>query len=218
MLVLFDLDGTLTDPFRGIAAGIRHACAQLDAAIPTDDVLRSMIGPPFQETFASVLGLPDHRVDEGIDHYRSVYEGGGLFDATVYDGVAAVLAQVQAAGHDLALATSKPTESATRVLAHFGLTAHFTFIGGASRDRTRHHKHDVIGHVLKEMGADSAQTIMIGDRRYDVEGARHWGIPTIGVRWGYAEEGELESAGAVHIAETPVHLGEVLSASLSLSF
>lgn len=210
MLVLFDLDGTLTDPFHGIAEGIRHACRQLGAIVPPDSVLRGMIGPPFQESFVSVLGMADHLVDEGIAHYRSVYETGGLFNATVYDGVVAVLAQVRAAGHDVALATSKPTESATRVLAHFGLDPHFKFIGGASRDRSRHHKLDVIGHVLDEMGADSRDVIMVGDRSYDVEGARHWGIPTIGVRWGYGDPGELEAAGAAHIVETPTELGEAL--------
>lgn len=210
MLVLFDLDGTLTDPFAGIAAGIRHACSRLGRPAPSDEVVRSMIGPPFQETFGPVLGVPSHQVDEGIAHYRSVYETGGLYDAILYDGIESVVTAVRAAGHRVALATSKPADSAARVLAHFRLDHLFHFIGGASRDRSRTHKHEVIAHVLAQLGTSGDDAVMVGDRRYDVDGARHNGVPCIGVRWGYAEAGELEAAAPTRIVDNATQLQQAL--------
>ena len=221
VLVLFDLDGTLTDPFAGISAGIIHVCTSLGRPVPSGAVLRSMIGPPFQDSFPAILGIDEGDVPDAIDLYRSVYETGGLFDASVYDGIHATLAALRATGHTLALATSKPTESATRVLEHFGLRHSFDFVGGASRDGTRHQKADVIAHVLawhdETRNAAAARVtpsrpVMIGDRRYDVEGARAHGLRSIGAGWGYGDEGELAEAGADLIAARPHdllhHLGD----------
>lgn len=212
MLILFDLDGTLTDPFVGIAEGVRHAFTKMGRPEPDHGEMRRLIGPPFQQSFPA-FGMLEHEVDEAIAHYRDVYEGGGLYKAYVYDGVHHELESLRSLGHTLALATSKPTGSAERVLAHFDLTDHFSFIGGASRDRARHQKHEVIAHVLEELGTGHDQIVMVGDRMYDVEGARHCGLPCVGVRWGYAEPGELEQAGAVAIAEQPADLRHLLDAA-----
>ncbi len=212
VLILFDLDGTLTDPFVGIAEGVRHAFTKMGRPEPDHDDMRRLIGPPFQQTFPT-FGMHDHEVDEAIAHYRDVYEGGGLFKAYVYEGIDHVLGNLRSLGHTLALATSKPTGSAERVLGHFGLADHFSFVGGASRDRSRHQKHEVIAHVLEELGATHDQIVMVGDRVYDVEGARHCGVPCVGVRWGYAEPGELEEAGAVAIAEQPADLHALLDSA-----
>ncbi len=213
MLVLFDLDGTLTDPYCGISAGIIHVCVTLGRPVPSAMVLRSMIGPPFQETFTEVLGLAPDDVAAAIDVYRSVYETGGLYDATVYDGIHVTLDSLRGAGHTLALATSKPTESATRVLEHFALRSSFDFVGGAARDGSRHHKADVIAHVLdwhRSQSRSHDAVVMIGDRRYDIDGARAHGMRAIGAGWGYADEGELDAAGAEvilgHPSELAAHL------------
>ena len=206
--MLFDLDGTLTDPYPGISAGIVHVCRMLGRPEPNVDVLRSMIGPPFQETFTEVLGIAHDQVDDAIGVYRSVYETGGLYDASVYDGISASLACLHNDGHVLALATSKPTESATRVLQYFGLDRWFAFIGGAARDGTRHHKADVIGHVLESVATkrNGQRVVMVGDRRYDIEGARAHGLSAVGVSWGYADPGELVDAGAERIVHHPSEL------------
>lgn len=207
VLVLFDLDGTLTDPFAGISAGIIHVCVSLGRPVPSASALRSMIGPPFQDSFPAILGIDAGEVPDAIELYRSVYETGGLFDASVYDGIHATLDALRATGHTLALATSKPTESATRVLEHFGLRGSFDFVGGAARDGSRHQKADVIAHVLawhdEAAPRPSPRPVMIGDRRYDIEGARAHGLRSIGAGWGYGDDGELTEAGADLIAARP---------------
>ena len=208
MLILFDLDGTLTDPFVGIAAGLRHAFDQLNLEVPSDEAVRALIGPPFEESLPA-LGVPHDQVALAIKHYRESYnEGGGLFQATVFDGIVDVLAALRDDGHQLALATSKPTRSAARVLQHFRLHRYFDFIGGATVDGTRTRKEDVVGHVLESL--DHATGVMVGDRRYDVMGARAFGLQSIGVTWGYAEPGEFEEHAPDHLATDPADLLRVI--------
>ncbi len=193
MYVLLDLDGTITDPFAGISAGIRHAFTHVGVAVPSEQTLRSMIGPPFQETFPD-LGIPLHRIEDAIHAYRSVYdEGGKLFDATLYDGIEKALDTLVDEGHLLALATSKPEGPAQRIVNHFGIHSKLVFLGGATADGARRHKADVIEHVLRSTGADPANSVMVGDRNVDILGAHTHGLHSIGVRWGYADPGELEA-------------------------
>jgi phosphoglycolate phosphatase len=206
MLILFDLDGTLTNPYDGISAGIRHAFQSLGVSVPSEAVLRSMIGPPFQESFPA-HGIAAHQLDDAIAAYRDVYDHGGkLLDATVYDGVEHALDALLGQGHQLALATSKPEGPATRIVEHFGFSHRLSFIGAATADGTRRHKGDVIGHVLHHTGATNDATVMIGDRDVDVLGARQHGLRAIGVRWGFSHEGELDALQPDAIAEHPLDL------------
>jgi phosphoglycolate phosphatase len=186
--VLFDLDGTLADPAPGITRCLAHALTSIGVEVPSYDQLVLAIGPPWED-YLPTLGVPPELVDQALINYRAEYESGGLFEATVYDGIAELLGNLVSDGFELALATSKPIGSATRVVEHFGLSEHFTFLGGATLDGSRVHKHDVISHVLDTLGHRDA--VMIGDRKYDIEGARHHGLACIGVEWGHAPADEF---------------------------
>lgn len=211
MHILLDLDGTLTDPYAGIAAGIRHAFMHVGVPVPPDSTLRSMIGPPFQESFPH-LGIPQDRIEDAIHAYRSVYDHGGrLFDATLYDGVEHALDTLVSQGHFLALATSKPEGPAQRIVEHFGIHSRLVFVGGATADGVRRHKADVIQHVLLSTGADPRRSVMVGDRNVDIVGAHAHGLHSIGVRWGYADPGELEALAPTALISHPIELIETVA-------
>ncbi len=212
-LVLLDLDGTLTDSAPGIIACIRYALDGFGLPAPDDAVLRAYLGPPLTVTFGA-LGLPPEDIDAAIAKYRERYHDVGLFENAVYPGVVDML---DALGPDstIAVATSKPTYSATRILEHFDLAERFAFIGGADLAGERHDKAAVIRHTLDELDAlgvavPVSRTVMVGDREHDVRGAAAHGIATVGVLWGYGSAEELTQAGAVAIAATPADLPPLL--------
>lgn len=211
MPVLFDLDGTLTDAAPGILNCIRYALDAQDIEVPSDDAMRPFLGPPLAVTFREHFGMTDEQIVQAIDKYRERYHDVGLFENAVYPGIPELLAELTAAGIPMATATSKPEYSATRILEHFKLAQHFTFIGAAALDGSRDSKSLVIDHTLRATGFDPARTLMVGDRRHDVEGAREHGIETIGVLWGYGDHAELSEAGARAIVEQPHHLREHLT-------
>lgn len=214
-LVLLDLDGTLTDAGPGIVNCIRYALDDMGVDHPDDATMRTFLGPPLADTFGRHFGMTDDQVAYAIDKYRERYHDVGLFENAVYDGIPDLLQQLTDAGVVLAVATSKPTYSATRILEHFELDQYLAFIGGADLAGVRHDKAAVIDHTLEELNAlgrraASARMVMVGDREHDVYGARAHGIDTIGVLWGYGSEEELRGAGAVSIADTPTALGPLL--------
>jgi phosphoglycolate phosphatase len=202
-IVLFDLDGTLSHSEPGICGTLKLALAEVGLPVPSDELLRTAIGPPFT-TGLPEIGVPADRVDEVTIAYRAMYEETGLFDTTMYDGVTDLLDELADAGHTLCVATSKPETSARRVIGHFDLMGQFKVIGAASDDYALHTKADVIASVLDRLGlVGGEEIVMIGDRRFDVEGAASHGIDTIGVTWGYGSREELHAAGAWAIAEHP---------------
>lgn len=216
-VVLFDLDGTLTDSAPGMLASIRHAMDALGLEQPSPEVLRSFLGPPLAVSFGQTLGLGDADVTRAIAAYRERYHDVGLFENSVYPDVPETLQALTGQGLVLAVATSKPTVSATRILERFGLADSFTWIGGALLDRSRDSKAAVIAHVLDELrglGAWDADRaiVMVGDREHDVHGAKAHGIDTIGVLWGYGSQAELLAAGAVSLVKRPAELVERLGA------
>lgn len=207
-IVLLDLDGTLTDSAPGIINCLRYALDSLDIAVPDDDTIRGFLGPPLADTFRDHFGMSADTVALAISRYRERYHDVGLFENDVYDGVPEMLAAVHDAGCVMAVATSKPTYSATRILDHFGLVGQFAFVGGADLDGVRHDKAAVIAHTLHELAArmvlgPDTTFVMVGDREHDVRGARAHGIDTIGVLWGYGTASELHAAGAVAVAASP---------------
>ena len=171
--------------------------------MPPDDALRAVVGPPF-ELGLPLIGVPGDQLWAVIDRYRVHYEGGGLFDCTVYDGIAEMLDALAAAGMVLSLATAKPEETAVRILEHFGLADRFAVLAGATYEPGRRTKDEVITHALRELGIEpGAHVVMVGDRDHDVHGAAVHGIDTIGVLWGYGGAAELTAAGAWTLADTP---------------
>ncbi len=201
--VLVDLDGTITDSLPAITGSLKLALRELGLPVPADDVLRSVVGPPF-ELGLPMIGVPGDRLWAVIDRYRTHYEAGGLFECALYDGATAMLDDLRAAGCTLALATAKPEPTAVRIIEHFGLADRFAVLAGATFEPGRRTKDEVITHALRELAITSGpHVVMVGDRDHDIHGAHVHGIECIGVRWGYAAPGELELAGAVAIAEVP---------------
>lgn len=214
-VVLFDLDGTLTDSAPGILNGIVYALDALGVEHPDDDAMRTFLGPPLADTFSGHFGMDDAGTERAIALYREHYHEVGLFENDVYDGIPELLVALRTNGITLAVATSKPTYSATRILDHFALSDYFAVIGGAALDGSRHRKADVIAHTLDALRSnpDLARAlavdegiVMVGDREHDVLGARAHGIPSIGVLWGYGTEAELICAGASRVVATPTEL------------
>ena len=182
-LVLFDLDGTLTDSADGIVASFRHALTHVGAAIPDGDLVARIVGPPMHHTLGS-MGLAD-RADEAIAAYRADYTARGWSMNRLFEGIPELLDDLGRAGVRLAVATSKAQPTAQRILAHFGLDGHFEVIAGASPDGTRAAKADVVAHALEQLAPLPERVLMIGDRSHDVEGAAEHGINTVVVGWGY---------------------------------
>jgi phosphoglycolate phosphatase len=208
-LVLFDLDGTLVDSSPGIWASVRVAAAALRLPEPTPEQLTALVGPPLQDGFAHVLGVPDVDVPAAVAAYRSHYSAGALLDVTVYAGIPELLAALRADGATLAVATSKPEPFAVRVLAHTGLLPCFASVHGATLDGAVRHKDQVVAAALAAH-PDGRDPVLVGDREHDVRGAAVHGLPCIGAGWGPAPIGELESAGAAVVAASPADVPAAL--------
>ncbi|RZT16229.1 phosphoglycolate phosphatase-like HAD superfamily hydrolase [Mycobacterium sp. BK558] len=208
-LVIFDLDGTLTDSAEGIVASFRHALSAVGATVPEGDLVSRIVGPPMLHTLES-MGLGE-RVDDAIAAYRADYTSRGWSMNRPFTGVPGLLADLADAGVRLAVATSKAEPTARRILAHFDLDGRFEVIAGASVDGTRARKADVVAHALDQLAPIPDRVVMIGDRSHDVEGAAAHGIGTIVVDWGYGREDFADGpSGALAHVDTVDALREVL--------
>jgi phosphoglycolate phosphatase len=182
-LVIFDLDGTLTDSAEGIVASFLHALSHIGAPVPEGDLAAQIVGPPMDDTFRGLqLG---ENVDAAITAFRAEYGTRGWAMNTLFDGIETLLADLRAAGVRMAVATSKLEPTAQRILAHFGLDQHFEVIAGASPDGARKTKVDVLAHALDQLQPLPERVLMVGDRSHDVDGAAAHGIDTVVVGWGY---------------------------------
>ena len=184
-LVIFDLDGTLTDSAEGIVASFRHALGEIGADVPDGDLASRIVGPPMHHTLHA-MGLGEH-ADAAIAAYRADYTTRGWAMNSLFDGIPQLLADLRAAGVRLAVATSKAEPTARRILEHFGLDGHFEVIAGASLDGVRATKADVVAHALAQLEPLPERVLMVGDRAHDVEGAAAHGIDTVVVGWGYGQ-------------------------------
>lgn len=198
--ILFDLDGTVTDSGPGIMNCVEPALQHYGISVPSRDTLRAFVGPPLRDTFVQ-FGVPVSEVENAIQIYRSRYLPVGIFENTPYPGIQDTLIKLRHMGHTLCIATSKPESMARTVLDHFGLTPCFDRICGATLDQRRDTKESVIGYLLEQEPSDR-QLVMVGDTRFDVLGAAHHGVPTVGVTWGYGSREELQNAGAIAIVDT----------------
>lgn len=206
--LLFDLDGTLTDPYDGITNAIRYALKEMQRPCPAPEILRRFIGPPLTESFERYCKMTKEESAEALRLYRVYFSKIGLFENIPYPGVAQLLTELKAAGYKIALATSKPEPFALRILEHFGLLASFDIVRGSLLDGGRPAKADVIACVLEDLRADKAHCLMIGDRIHDMEGAKACGIDALGVLYGYGPKEEFGSA--VFIAKDIRELGKYL--------
>jgi len=211
MNLLFDLDGTLTDPYQGISKSICHAFKTLGRVVPYREDLRWCIGPPLKNSFAKLLETDDDKlVQEAIAIYRERFGTVGLFENKIYEGIPETMKMLRDDGHVLYMATSKPTVFAKRIMAHFDLGQYFRAVHGSEMDGTHSDKTNLLAHVLRRERIAPSETIMIGDRKHDMIGAKANGICGIGVLWGYGTQDELEASGARACVPNPEALQSVL--------
>ncbi len=213
--IFLDLDGTLIDPKEGITGAIRRTLAELGADVPEVDDLTWCIGPPAHHNFEVLLG-PGADIDEAVALYRAHFAESGLYEAELYDGVGEMLMDLRETGAGVWIATSKPHLFATRITEHFGISAWIDGIFGAEMDGTNADKTPLLAHALAETEVDPANAVMIGDRRFDVEGARNNGIASLAALWGYADPEELSLAEPDRMAGHPLEVGEIVAEMLGL--
>lgn len=201
--LLFDLDGTLTDPKEGITKSVQHALHSFGIEVENPDDLCYFIGPPLKESFVNYYKFSDGDAQKALEVFREYFSVKGIFENKVYEGIGQVLNGLVLSGKKLYVASSKPEVFVRQILKHFKLDSYFTFMGGADLGETRVRKADVIDYVLKECNiTELDEVVMIGDREHDILGAKEIGIDSIGVLYGYGSRAELEKAGADELAET----------------
>lgn len=209
MNVLLDLDGTLTDPAEGITRCIQHALGRLRRPVPEREQLLGWIGPPLQESFFEHLDGDDAMARRAVALYRERFGDVGLFENSLYPGIEAALDTLRTRDAALFVATSKPGVYAERIVSHFGLDRRLDGVFGSELDGRRTNKVELLAHALAVTGFDPVETVMVGDRRHDAEGARANGIHPVGVGWGYGSQRELMEAGVDEILWAPAELSRL---------
>lgn len=202
-ILIFDLDGTLTDSAEGIFRSAQYMQEKMGMPIWSEDELGFMIGPPLSYSFHNVMGLDEAQTQQAISIFRERYFALGLFENRVYDGIKEALIELKKMGKRLAVATSKHHSTAIRILKHFDLAQYFDMICGDEPGAGRDNKTKVIAYALEEMHADTNDVVMIGDRKYDIEGAHALGLPAIGVLYGYGSTEEFAQCHTEATVETP---------------
>ena len=209
--VLFDLDGTLTDSSPGILSSVKYALSEMGRKIPDEAVLGEFLGPPLTYSFSEFCGMTEAEAKEAAAIYRSVYKDRCITENSLYDGIYQTLERLKNAGKTLAVATTKPEIMAEKIVTHFGIRKFFTVVCGAAPDGANGDKSGVIRVALKICGeSDLGQALMIGDRFYDIEGAKTVGIDSVGALYGYGIRPELEKAGADYIVSTAAEIAEII--------
>ncbi|NLQ59250.1 HAD family hydrolase [Streptococcus mutans] len=199
--ILFDLDGTLTNPALGITNSLAYALEKFNIEVTDKKELYRFIGPPLQDSFENFYHFSKEDSLKAVDFYRDYFHHKGLYENEVYQGIPDLLERLKAQGKKLLVATSKPEEFARQILKHFELFDYFDLVAGASMDGSRRLKGDVIAHALTSAQvSDLSATIMIGDREHDIIGAKKNGLDAIGVPYGFGNREELKKAGATYIA------------------
>lgn len=211
-VILFDLDGTLTDPKIGITRSVQYALAKFGIEEPNLEKLVHFIGPPLIHSFKESYSFSEEDARQGVIYYREYFTQQGIYENAVFPGIPELLARLQKEGKRLVVATSKPTVFAIQILKHFSLDQFFFAVVGSNLDGTRIEKYEVIEFALSQLTDLSSQKIvMVGDRKHDIIGAKHNGIDVIGVVYGYGTREELEKAEPNYIVSSVKELDSLLS-------
>lgn len=208
--LLFDLDGTLTDPFEGITLSVEYALNAFGIEVEDRRVLAPFIGPPLVESLTERYGFTMEDAVAAVAKYREYFAVKGLYENELFEGIPELLSDCRKAGYKISMATSKPTHYARIIAEHFDIARYFDAIHGSSLDGTRITKSSVVAEAVAEEHLDPTRALMIGDRRHDVEGAGEHGIRTVGVLYGYGSREEHEAAGAAYIVNDLDELRELL--------
>ena len=210
-IILFDLDGTLTDPALGITNSVAYALKKMGISPPDRKELLKFIGPPLASSFEKYYGLSKEEAFKAVDFYREYFAPKGIFENTVFEGIPEMLKELKNAGKTLALATSKPTVFADKILNHFNLSDYFDLTVGSNLDGTLTDKAEVVATVLQKLGApDPKIAVMVGDRSHDIIGGAKNNLFTVGVTFGYGSKKELEDARSSKIAHSVDELLQIL--------
>lgn len=216
---LFDLDGTLTDPREGIAKSVQYALSKKGINEPDLKKLEDFIGPPLRESFAKKYGMSEEEAKEAVAFYRERFAPIGVLENRIYEGIPELLSELSKQGVKIAIASSKPTVFVNKILEHFDIAKYFDVVVGSELDGKRDAKEAVVEEALRQLGIlelpqdkKKIYCAMIGDRKFDMQGAKAHGLTGVGVRFGFAAEGELEAEGADYIAETVEELQQYLLA------
>ena len=202
--ILFDLDGTLIDSSEGIIKSALYALEYYGIHEQDTGKLYRFIGPPLSESFEKYYGFSPEKAYEAVEKYRERYNKTGIFECRLYPGVEQCIRQLRERGYRIGMASSKPEVSCKRILEHFGILELFDDVTGATFDGRRDKKEDVLEEVFLRLGNPKPEEVlMIGDRKFDIIGAKAWGVDSVGVTYGFAPEGELEEYGATYIADSP---------------
>lgn len=207
-VVLFDLDGTLTDPKIGITKSVQHALQKAGVMVNDLDELEPFIGPPLQVSFQEIYGFNDTQITQAIRDYRERFTERGMFENKLYEDIPALLAHLKQQGYILTIATSKPTVFAEQIIKYFHLESYFDLVVGSHLDGSRSAKGEIIAEVLQQLDSyPKEQFIMIGDRKYDLIGARENQIDAIGVTYGFGSLEELKNEEPIYIVD---HVNDLL--------
>lgn len=210
-VILFDLDGTLTDSSPGIINSVIYALNKYGISVEDTAKLRKFLGPPLHESFKEFYGFDDEKAMEAVKYYREYFSTKGLFENRVYNGIPELLQNLADNGKRLILATSKPQNFTDRIMEHFNLTRYFEFVAGSNMDGTRSKKAEVIEYALNKCQiTDKSKVVMVGDRKHDIIGAKAAGIDSISVEYGYGDYNELKTADATYIAKTVDELKNII--------
>ena len=201
--IIFDLDGTISKSAPGILNAFEYALEKMGKTYSMDDLYK-YIGPPLRESFVKELG--EDLADQGVDFYREYYFNKGLFETEIYDGIKDLLDNLNSKGYKIFLATSKGEESSKKILEYFGILDYFSYVSGSENNKNT--KKKVIDHLLKENNIKASESIMIGDRSYDIEAASNLEVKTIAVTYGYGSKEEFEKAS--FIADTPYEIINII--------
>jgi phosphoglycolate phosphatase len=191
--ILFDLDGTLTAPYLGITNSVKYSLGKLGITEEDNNKLKLFIGPPLEKSFMEYYSFDKKTVKKAIGYYREYFSEKGIYENTLYEGIENILTELNNKNKNCILATSKPEIFAGKILEYFHISTYFKYIVGSDMEGTFVEKEDIIKHIIEKYKLDKKETIMIGDRKYDIIGANKNGIDSIGVLYGYGSKEELEN-------------------------
>ena len=209
--IFWDLDGTLTDSAPGITKGAAYALSHFGIQVDDLSSLNKFVGPALSYSFKEFYGFDDNQTEEAIKKYREYYSVTGLFENAPYEGIKELLETIKASGKKMIVATGKPEEFSKRILDKFELSQYFDMLVGATMDESRNTKEAILAYALEKLGNPEAdKCVMIGDRKFDIIGAKENGIKSIGVLYGFGDLEELQNAGADYIAENVSDIAKFL--------
>ena len=208
--ILFDLDGTLTDPQEGIVKSLQYALKKCSIIENDAEKLAGCIGQPLHEIFETLYGFSREQAMKAVGYYREYFTDTGIFENSLYPGIDKLLSELSRYGCSLVLATSKPTVYAEKILRHFDIDQYFNAVVGSNLDGSMTDKNEIIQYITHSMGLSRDETVIVGDRMYDVTGAKNNGIDSIAVAFGYGSQDELKEAGPVYMVDSVDELYKLL--------